>query len=70
MEKKTQIDRSEIKRRRQSLGFTLMDAAKRAGMKFPQQWQELEEKRKNPTIATVGAMATALQCQVSDLLRK
>jgi predicted transcriptional regulator len=62
------INTTELTRRREALGITPAEAARRAGMK-PQQWNSLERGWvRDPQISTLARVAAALECRVDDLI--
>ena len=64
-----ELDRNEVRSRREALGLTQAAAAAAAGFKWPAQWADVETGRKNNlTIVTLDKIATALDCDVRDLI--
>ena len=65
-----QLDLDAIRRRRESIGMSLDQAATAAGFSTRQQWYLIESgRRANITISTLGRLARALQCSPDDLLK-
>lgn len=69
--KELTLDTAAVKRRRNSLGLTMEQAAKAAGFTGGrQQWNNIENSPKTDvTLSTLGKLAKALQCEPSDLLK-
>ena len=67
------LNLSEIKKRRQTLGLTLTEAAIAAGWndKGRTTWHDIEVgRRQNIALETLAGMAKALKCSIHDLLVK
>lgn len=65
------LRRDEIKRRRELLGLTLDEAAKRAGFEHRQRWYAIEVgDRDNISVQTLEAIASALGCSLDDLVKR
>lgn len=64
------LNREAIKRRREELTLTMEEAARRAGMISRQKWNSFENAPEDyaPRLDTLGAVALALQCSISDLV--
>ncbi len=63
------VNCDEIKRRRVAAGWSMAEAARRAGMGSRQAWQHIESgSRPDPTVSTLQRIARALGCGVDDLL--
>lgn len=63
------VDRSGIKARRQAIGLTLDEAAKRAGLGDRQRWYGIEHgQRRNISADTLQAVARALGCTMDELM--
>lgn len=63
------LNQVEVKRRRDSLGLTQEQAAKRAGVNGRARWADIETgERHNVTLSTLYAIARALECRPADLL--
>jgi transcriptional regulator with XRE-family HTH domain len=63
------LDVEQIGARRQELGITQAEAARRAGFRSVQQWSGVERGvTPNLSIRTLDAIATALECDARDLL--
>jgi transcriptional regulator with XRE-family HTH domain len=58
---------ARIQRARWRLGMTQADAAFRVGLTF-RYFAEVERARRNPTLDTLLAIATALKVRVADLV--
>lgn len=66
-----EIDRDEIKRRREALGLTMEEAAQRAGFSGRQRWNGIEKgERQEVAFSTIVAVAKALGCTCDDLIKK
>ena len=65
------VDIAGIRLRRERLGITQAEAAKRAGWK-QQHWALLENAKPdmNPRVRTLYVVAVVLGCKVADLLRE
>jgi transcriptional regulator with XRE-family HTH domain len=63
------INREEIKRRREAIGLTLDEAAKRAGFGQRQRWYAIESGRgSNLAAESLYAVAGVLGCTMEDLM--
>jgi transcriptional regulator with XRE-family HTH domain len=63
------VDRSGIKARREAIGLTLEEAAKRAGLGDRQRWYGIEHgQRRNISADTLQAVARALDCTMDELM--
>jgi transcriptional regulator with XRE-family HTH domain len=59
-----------IRQRREQLGLTQADAAKRAGFPNLQKWSQYETGRiPDPQLSSLEAIAKALKCGVARLLK-
>jgi transcriptional regulator with XRE-family HTH domain len=63
------LDAAEVKRRRMAKGWTLEQAAKRAGWSGPAAWCNIEKSGDEVTLRTLSRVARALQCAPRDLIR-
>lgn len=64
------INREEIRRRREAIGMTMVEAAVAAGFKHRQQWYAIETgQRKGLAVETLSAVARALRCNIDDLMQ-
>jgi len=65
------VNGEQMRRKRESLGLTMQEAAERAGFTSRQQWYNVEAGfRSNVTPTTLMAIARALGCSIEDLLKK
>ena len=63
------LSRATIRRLREAKGWSLAVAAREAGMKYAQQWHQVEAgKVADPSISTVERMARALGVGIDDLM--
>lgn len=63
------LRKDEMRRLRQSLGLTMAEAAKRAGFKSPQYWNNIENGRRPSVKAeTLYAIAKVLGTTMESLL--
>jgi len=63
------LDLKQLKARRERLGLTLQQAAKRAGFRHRQQWYEIETGRAGEVrMSTLDKLAEALECSAKDLV--
>jgi transcriptional regulator with XRE-family HTH domain len=65
------LDVEKVRRLREARGYTLDEAAKRAGLRGGRQhWHAIESgKRANVKLSTLDAIAHALDCAARDLLK-
>lgn len=64
------LDTLKIKILREKKGLTMDQAAKLAGMKKAQRWNEFENgDNPNVTLETLTRLAKALGCDVRDLIK-
>ncbi|ECI8047212.1 XRE family transcriptional regulator [Salmonella enterica subsp. enterica] len=59
-----------IRTRREALGITREELAKRTEISFSQLSKIEREEQKNPTIQSIIAISTALQCSIDELVFK
>jgi transcriptional regulator with XRE-family HTH domain len=64
------LDNQAIRQRREQLKLTMEEAAHRAGMISRQKWNAFENAPIGyaPRLDTLGNVARALQCSISDLV--
>ena len=63
------LDIERMKARREELGLTQDDAAKRAGFQSRQAWNNIESGRQvTLTLATLAKLADALEMEAADLI--
>lgn len=64
-----ELNRDEMRARRDARGLSQAAAAEAAGFKGAAQWADIENGRKpNVTLATLDKIATALDCDVCELI--
>jgi transcriptional regulator with XRE-family HTH domain len=56
-----------IRKAREALGLSQREVAKRAGISHVQ-WARVESDENSPTVDTLKKIASALECDVKDLL--
>lgn len=65
------VNTKEIRRRRKAKKLSMAAAARLAGWKAPQQWANIEyDRRSDPAVSTLVAVAKALDCTVDDLIKR
>lgn len=64
------LDAHKVRTLREACGYTLAEAAERAGLGGPQKWSDIESgRRKNLTLDTLDKIAKALGVSAKDLLK-
>lgn len=64
------LDTAKVKARREKIGITQEEAAKRAGLPGRQRWNDIESgRRASITLDTLDKIAAALSCKAKDLLK-
>lgn len=63
------LDVAKIKQLREARGWTMEEAAKRAGFKSRQAWYNIEAGRQSPSLATLDRIAKALGVRPGELLK-
>ena len=63
------LDTDKIKALREKLGWSMQDAAEKAGLRSRQHWHGIESGSTNVTLSTLEAVASALGVRAKDLLK-
>jgi transcriptional regulator with XRE-family HTH domain len=63
------VDFAKIKRLREDNKLTQDEAARKAGFKSRQAWNNVERGRQSPTVDTLERIAKALGVKAKDLLK-